>query len=290
MHKIKIFLLVVVCASLAVCRSEASFAGEEATEQQQQQNVQLTPAEAFILFSNEAEKGNAAAMLTLGNWYERGVGTPRNFIKAFEWYQKAALAGLPEGYYNVGVAYEEGMGNAGDPKKAFEAFEKSAELGLHQGLYKLAMLYFTGTGVSKNEAWGLELLNRAADAGNMAAANDLGMVYFQGLYGQGQDYKKAIEMFQRAANLGNAEAMKNLAVFHRDGLGVEKDQAEELKWYLLASRAGFPIQPLKRAMDEIAGSIGEEKRAEVEKSVEAWIVDFQQRQQAQQQQQAQQRQ
>ena len=247
--------------------------------QSPQQSQNLNPREAFALMAGEAEKGNSGAMLTLGTMYERGIGAPRNFAKAFEWYRKAAAAGIAEGYYNLGVCYEIGMGNAGNADDAFVNFEKSAEFGLPQGLYKLASLYFTGTGTTRNEKWGVELLTRAAAAGHMIAANDLGVIHFEGNFGQPKDTEKAFEMFTRAAQLGNAEAMKNLAVFYRDGIGKRPANPEqELKWYLLARRAGFPAGALDKVVEDARAKVGPEKAKAVDAEVESWITDFQARQ------------
>lgn len=288
----------VLVAVAVLCFMQAgAVLGQEAQDSQslqpppgmQQPQQVISQAEAFTLMAGEAEKGNPAAMLTLGVMYERGIGTPRNFIKAFEWYGKAATANMAEGYYNVGVCYEIGMGNGGDPAKAFYNFEKSAELGLAQGLYKLATLYFIGFGTTRNEPWGVELLNRAAAAGHMVAANQLGVIYFEGRAGQAKDEGKAFTMFSRAAELGNAEAMKNLAVFYRDGLGRPADPPEELKWYTLARRAGFPAGAVDAAIQQVSEKLGPDATKKVEETVEAWIADFQSRQaQAQQAEQAQQ--
>ncbi|MCC8167228.1 MAG: sel1 repeat family protein [Planctomycetes bacterium] len=257
---------------------EAPQTQAEAQAQQQQQTI--SPVEAFTLMAGEAEKGNTAAMLTLGTMYERGIGTPRNFVKAREWYQKAAAAGLAEGYYNVGVCYEIGMGTTGDPAIAFTNFEKSAELGLSQGLYKLASLYFAGIGTGKNEPWGVELLGGAAAAGHAGAANDLGVISFEGTYGQPKDLTKAFDWFTRSAEMGNGEAMKNLAVFYRDGLGRPADPEQELKWYALARLAGYPAAPLNSAIERVRGLLTEEQIAKVEADAQTWVKTFQERQQA----------
>lgn len=247
-----------------------------------QQQQSISTEEAFTLMAGEAEKGNANAMLTLGTMYERGIGSPRNFTKALEWYTKAAAAGLGEGYYNVGVCYESGMGAAADAGRAFTNFEKSAELGLSQGLYKLASLYFSGNGTEKNEPWGVELLGRAAAAGHSQAANDLGVIAFEGNYGQPKDQAKAFDYFSRAAEMGNAEAMKNLAVFYRDGIGRQADPAQELKWYALARLAGYPAPPLNAAMEKVKGLMTEEQVQKVEADAQAWVQAFQQRNKPQQ--------
>lgn len=238
---------------------------------------QVSAEEAFGLMVAEAEKGNSNAMLTLGTMYERGIGAPRNFTKALEWYTKAADAGLAEGYYNAGICYEVGMGTAADESKAFINFEKSAELGLNQGLYKLSGFYFNGVGTDRNESWGVELLGRAAEAGHSQALNDLGGIAFEGTYGQSKDLDKAYDSFTRAADMGNADAMKNLAVFYRDGLGRAADPAQELKWYVLARLAGYQAQPLLVAIEKVKGLMTIDQVTKVEAEARAWIQAFQER-------------
>lgn len=243
-----------------------------------QQQV-VSAEEAFALMAAEAEKGNANAMLTLGTLHERGIGTPRNYSKALEWYGKAATAGLAEGYYNVGVCFEIGMGTPVDMGKAFTCFENASNLGLNAGLNKMGRMCLSGVGTEKNEKRGIELLGRAADAGDSQAANYLGMIIFEGGHGQAKDANKAFVLFNQAAEMGNAEAMKNLALFYRDGIGRPANPAQELKWYALARLAGYPAQPLNAAMENVKNKLtGEQVRA-VESEAQAWVKAFQERNQ-----------
>lgn len=274
--KLHLFVAAFAVAALMAC---SAWCGEDAPAPQQGQQ-QISPADLFVLMAGEAEKGNSEAMLTLGSLYERGVGTPRNFVKAFEWYQKAANAGVPAGFYNVGVCYEVGMGNGGDMTKAFSNFEEAAKRGLNQALYKLASLYFTGLGTAKNETWGVELLTRAAAQSHAAAANDLGVIYYEGTFGQQKDPAKAFEWFTKAADLGHGEAMKNLAIFYRDGIGRPANKGQELKWYILAAAAGFPPQALAGVVDKLRGEMTEEQLKGVEADVQAWATAFQEKQKA----------
>ena len=275
--------LAFVFAVFALCGIHAAGAGEETAGQpEQQQNI--SPAQAFVMLSQEAANGNSGALLTLGTMYERGIGTQRDFAKAFDCYSRAAAAGLAEGFYNTGVCYEIGMGTVGsaDPKNAelaFQNFEKAAERGLSQGLYKLAAMYMSGTGVAKNEAWGVELLGRAAAAGHAGAANDLGVIYFEGNFGQAKDAAKAFDWFGKSAELGNGEAMKNMAVFYRDGIGRPANPGQELKWYALARLAGYPAGPLNVAIEEVKKKMSEDEVTKIEAEAQAWVKAFQERQQ-----------
>lgn len=274
-------LIPAVVLAAALCMHSAR--GQETVGARPEQPKSVSPEQAFMLMTGEAEKGNAAAMLTLGTMYERGLGTPRNFTSAFEWYRKAADAGLAEGYYNLGVCYEIGMGAAGDAEKAFANFERSAELKLPQGLYKLAALYINGTGVSRNVPWGVELLGRAASINHAGAAYTLGAIALEGSYGQPKDVARAFDWFSKSAELGNAEAMRNLALFYRDGIGRPADPKQELKWFALARLAGYPAATLNPAIDKVRASLTEAEIAQVEKESREWVQAFQQRQQQMQQ-------
>ena len=274
MHLVLAALVLSALFATTVCAGEANATVDAGPPQQQQA---INPVEAFNFMAAQAEKGEKSAMLTLGTFYERGIGTARNFTKAFEWYGRAAQADLAEGYFNLGVCYEIGIGNSGDMAKAFDNFEKAAAKGLPQGLYKLASLYFAGINVEKNEAWGVELLGRAAAAGEPRAANDLGLINFEGLYGQPKDSAKAFDWFSRSAEMGYGEAMKNLAVFYRDGIGRPKDPAQELKWYALARLGGYPAGPLNAAIEQVKSGMTEAQVQAVEDEARAWVEDFQRR-------------
>lgn len=242
-----------------------------------QQRIQ--PEAAFALMAGEAEKGNAVAMLALGQFYEQGVGVPRNYGKALEWYGKAAQAGQAGGYYNVGVCYEVGMGTAPDMAKAVQSFNKAADLGLAQAMYKLSAVYISGSGVSPDMNKGISWLGKAADAGLGQAANELGMVYLSGLLGQKKNEKKALEMFSKAADLGNLEAIKNLGLLYRDGLGVKADPAKAYTWFLIARRGGYAGEDIARVLGLLEGSLGKAQLEQAQKEADTWLESYAKRQQ-----------
>ncbi len=235
----------------------------------------VTPAQAFALVTENAQKGDPRAMLTLGAFYEQGVGVPRNYIFAMQWYQKAADAGLAEGQYNLGVCYEIGMGNAGDLKKAVQFFEKAADQGLTPAMHKLASMYFSGTGVSQSNSRGLAWLNKASESGDPDAANRLGVIYQQGLLAQKKDEKKAFEYFMKAANSGYLEAIKNLAVINKDGLGRRKDPAMALQWYLIALKGGYRAGDLQPVITTLKENLSAAQVEKAEKNADDWIKTFQ---------------
>ena len=239
---------------------------------------QLQPEAAFALVAAEAEKNNVQAMLTLGSFYEQGIGVARNYSKSMEWYEKAAKAGQAEGYYNLGVCYEIGMGAASDMGKSVQNYQKAAEMGLPLAMYKLSSIYISGTGVSKDTAKGISWLDKAANAGMAMAANDLGAIYLSGLLGQKKDEKKALAMFTKAADLGSLEAVKNIAVMYKDGVGTMADPAKAYTWYLIARRGGYAGEDIARTLGLLEGTLTAAQAQQAQKDADAWIEAYAKRQ------------
>jgi TPR repeat protein len=229
------------------------------------------PELTFALTAGQAEKGDPAAMLRLGGLYEQGLAVPRNYGKAREWYEKAAAAGLAEGYYNTGLCYEIGMGAETDLAKAAANFEQAAALGLPPALYKLGLWHQDGTGVDKNTAKALEYLALAADGGHDFAANDLGVIYSKGALGQKQNLKLALNLFLQAAEKGNPEAMKNIAVLFKNGFNGKPNPVKALKWYAIARDCGYSSPDLTAVTDALRQGMTPEQIAAAETEAAAWL-------------------
>jgi len=268
-------------AQKAAPAQRAPQAAPQATQAAPVQNMQqqrIQPEAAFALMAGEAEKGSAAAMLTLGQFYEQGVGIARNYSKALEWYEKAAKAGQAEGFYNLGVCYEIGMGAAADAAKALQNFQRAADMGLPIAMNKLASMFISGNGAARDTAKGISWLDKAANAGVAAAANDLGAIHLAGLLGQKKDEKKALSMFMKAADLGNLEAIRNVAAMHKDGIGTRADPALAYLWYSIARRGGYTGEDVVRMLGLLEGSLSTAQVQQAQKDADAWIENFAKRQ------------
>ena len=73
-----------------------------------------------------AAQGNAGAQSNLGVMYEYGLGVAQDYAKTREWFEKAAAQGEAGAQYNLGVMYARGRGVAQNDAKAREWFEKAA--------------------------------------------------------------------------------------------------------------------------------------------------------------------
>ncbi|MDR1686627.1 MAG: sel1 repeat family protein [Desulfovibrio sp.] len=254
------------------CHASPGFAAPEARPEAGQANAVQTDGQRTIsaeaLFASllvNAEKGQGQAMLNLGRLYEEGVGVPRNFTKALEWYQKAADAGVKEAYMRLGLCREIGMGATADMGKAVAAFEKAAALSHAPAQHKLAGLYLQGRGLPRDESKGFALLTQAADAGETAALFDLGVILRDGLFGRKADPEKARARFLKAAEAGHAGAVLAYASMCREGVGGKADPEGALAWLLALRNAGAQGPGLDEAIAELKGKLSPQQAAAAEK-------------------------
>ena len=65
----------------------------------------------------------------------------------------------------------------------------------------------------------------------------------------------ALSYYQASAELGNARAQHNLGVLYRDGLGVERNEAEALTWFQKSADQGYAKAQLNlgQLFEKLAG-------------------------------------
>ena len=73
-----------------------------------------------------------------------------------------------------------------------------------------------------------------AKQGDAAAQYNLGVCYYNGI-GVEKDYVEAVKWYRKAAEQGRARAQSTLGVRYANGEGVEKDYVEAVKWYRKAA-------------------------------------------------------
>ena len=154
-------------------------------------------------------EGNAEAMFNLGLLYANGQGVTQDYVRAREWYEKAAEKGFPSAMGNLGVLYHNGQGVAQDYVWAREWYEKAAEKGFPRAMGNLGVLYHNDQGVAQDYAKAREWYEKAAANGNATAMLNLGQLYEEG-WGVAQDYGKAREWYEKAADKGEPRAKAQL--------------------------------------------------------------------------------
>jgi hypothetical protein len=145
-------------------------------------------------------------MGSLGWLYENGFGVAQDYVKAREWYEKAAAKDSTTAMNSLGALYENGRGVAQDYAKAREWYEKAAAKDSTVAMGNLGSLYANGFGVTQDYAKAREWYEKAAAKDNTTAMKNLGALYQSGL-GVAQDFATAREFYEKAAAKGDASAM-----------------------------------------------------------------------------------
>jgi len=85
--------------------------------------------EAIANLRPAAERGDARAMILLGNMYAQGFGVEQDDVEAFVLFRRAAEKDNLEGIRAVATFYQAGRGVSANTRLAIEWFERGAKMG-----------------------------------------------------------------------------------------------------------------------------------------------------------------
>lgn len=168
--------------------------------------------EAFRLFLQEAESGNALAMYDLGRMLADGLGREIDMVASQEWYGKALAA--------------------------FRAEEQTAKEKQRPYLqYRIGKMHAAGLGTEQSYESAAKWFSQAADTNHKYAQYSLAGLYYRG-QGVEQEYTRAFLLYQNSAEQGNPYASYELAKMYRGGIGTAKD-SETAEQHFREAFAGF---------------------------------------------------
>ena len=212
--------------------------------------VETLPSDVVVVIDLKktqalAEFGDVAAQLDLGKIYLEGTVVKRDYKKAFEWFEKAALQGSADAQYHIGCMYRDGLGVAEkNLNSSLSWFKKAADHG-----FDIAKKAWSDVA----DAIELKKWQALAALGDPVAQVILGKMYLEGNVVD-RDYKKAFELFEKAAARGCAEAQHEIGCMFRDGVGaVERNLDSALEWFKKAAEHGFDAS--KKALDDLKNAI-----------------------------------
>jgi len=151
-----------------------------------------------------SEDDSKYAMLLLGIMYYVGRGVEQSYIKAVEWYEKAADKLDSYGLCNLGYCYYYGRDIPVDYEKAYSCFSQSSFLGNPNAMYKLGDMFYYGNHIKedKNAAffWYREAYKIADNGGYDEKPNveyRLGKCFLYG-HGISENLLTALSLLQNA--------------------------------------------------------------------------------------------
>ncbi len=164
--------------------------------------------------------GDPDAQYGLGRLYEIGPGEiRRDYVRAAEWYRKAAAQGIASAQNNLGLMYLEGRGVPQDARKAAVFWRAAVEKGHAIAQYNLGLIYFKGEGVKKDRVEAERLIRRAAESGLRDAQFALGQIKRMGFV-DGTSPAEALHWYQLAAAKGHAEAERQAQSLRQRGVAA----------------------------------------------------------------------
>ena len=83
---------------------------------------------ALRVWLPQAEAGDARAQAYVGEIFEKGLGTAPDYVKAAEWYEKAAKQEDRQAQANLGYLVEQGLGVPKDALRAMNLYRRAAGL------------------------------------------------------------------------------------------------------------------------------------------------------------------
>ncbi|MER7662525.1 MULTISPECIES: tetratricopeptide repeat protein [unclassified Streptomyces] len=171
-----------------------------------------------------AGSGDTASQTVLGGVFLAWDEDP---ARASFWFRKAAEAGDNEARRSLGYLLIEGVGVEKDVDAAEELFRFAASDGDIIAQYNLAVLLLDERSEPADLTDVAPLLEAAARAGIEEAATRLG----DELEAVG-DEGGALRWYEVAAEAGHIDAMFAVGCRYRDGLGVDSDNVQAVKWFL----------------------------------------------------------
>jgi TPR repeat protein len=150
----------------------------------------------------------------------RATAAAGRLDEAYRLYRQAAEAGDARAMYSLGLMLETGDHAPKDLKAAYALYEKAAERGLADGAINLAVALVEGKGVEKDLPRAVALLQRASASGSARATYDLAELAEHGFGGAGSD---ALGLYERAASFGFPKGYHTAAAVLDEGRGVAKD-------------------------------------------------------------------
>lgn len=178
-----------------------------------------------------AETGDAQAMAYMGEMLMRGLGGPRDELKARDYITRAHAAGDAHATRLLGNMYLTGNLVERDVTKGTELIRAAADKGESGAQVLMGVWLASGlNGFDKDDINALAWFKLAADQKNSAAMGWIGIFTELGRAGIAQDNLVALDWFKKAGEGGHVSSLVSAGRMYALGRGVSADGAEALRW------------------------------------------------------------
>jgi hypothetical protein len=182
---------------------------------------------------------------------------PRDYRKAYNYFEQAASAGMAQANFNLGYMHELGQGVPVTPTEAAYRYRLAGLEGHVEALRRLANFYLTGEGVAFDADRALFWLGQLAARGYPRVFVTAGDV----LLAKG-DYPEAVKLFRKLSESKDpyfsGYGYSRLSTCYERGYGVKPNPTRAERYFQLALKAGNSDALATEAMKDIrAGRVEE---------------------------------
>lgn len=185
------------------------------------------------------EKNDSEALYNLGNLYREGIYVPKNYNKAYYYYNKAIdisnKKGNPGAFTNLGIMYLTGEGIQKNEEYAIKLITIAAEKNYLPACKALANYH----NINKNYNAALNLYLKLLDLKEIDKEIFLKTALLY-QYGNGceQDYQKAIFYHNQAFKMGCIESCYNLGLIYETGEIENQPPYKAVEFYKITATLG----------------------------------------------------
>jgi uncharacterized protein len=171
------------------------------------------------------------------DWLERGAAAheKQEYLTALKAWKIAGAQGDVEAQYHIGLLYARGEGVVQSVPDAVIWYRQAAEAGHIDAQYQLGLIYLNG---AVPGPLGPGTWFQAASQHNSEAAARALKVLFPNGIAVEKDLKEAMRWMGAAAAGGKVDAQAVVGEMYRRGLGCTQDYAEAARWCWLAAEQG----------------------------------------------------
>jgi TPR repeat protein len=229
--------------------------------------IKQNPIKAAKYYTMAADRGNIEAKLNLANMYYDGRGIAQDYKKAKKYYIDSAEFGYLKAQVRLAHMYYNAEGGSKNYTKAFRWYQEAANRGVKEAQYILGKMYENALGIKENNLeQALHWYMVAADQEDVNAQFEVGK-----MYENTENYTDAYVWYEKAANQGHTEACFKLGEFLRgEKLAVmNKNEVTMVRWYKKAANQGHENARLRLSSMYALGKGVEKNEAEALKYYES---------------------
>ncbi|WP_019000500.1 tetratricopeptide repeat protein [Succinimonas amylolytica] len=156
--------------------------------------------QALEYIKRAALGGHAEAALELSGFYEKGIGTNRNFREAEKWCFRAAEMGNAQAQYRLAEMYETCHQQSVEEQTVVNWYQKALSKGCWKAAYRIALLYRYGHQISRSDETANKYLQIAVEHDVVPARYEMGISFLNG-WGVEKSLTKAKSYIYQAAML-----------------------------------------------------------------------------------------